>query len=178
MPEPTAFHMSRRTWLRQAAIGGGGCLAGLLTADVTLAGVTQPPQRDVFILTAALYLEHEAIAAYTAGAGSKLLPPAVLAVASAFMSDHQYHRDGIAGVLKTLGVEPPGPQPSYRFGALRSADDILRLALRLEQGAATAYRTLASSVQSKPVLGFAAHVMVDEVRHATVLRDALKLRNY
>lgn len=177
MSNNTGTLMSRRTLLTRAALAGGGCFAGLLVGDGALA-FAQSPQRDVLILNAALYLEHEAIAAYTAGAGSGLLPAPVLAVASAFMSDHQYHRDGIAGVVKQLGVEPPGPRPSYRFGALHSADDILRLALRLELGAATAYRTLASSVQSKAVLGFAAHVMVDEVRHTTVLRNALKLRNY
>lgn len=173
----TGTLMSRRTLLTRAALAGGGCLVGLLGGGRTLA-FGQAPQRDLLILNAALYLEHEAVAAYTTGAGSGLLPAPVLAVASAFMSDHQYHRDGIAGVLKQLGVEPPGPQPAYRFRTLHSADDVLRLALRLEQGAAIAYRTLASSVQSKPILGFAAHVLVDEVRHATVLRHALKLRNY
>lgn len=177
MSNRTGTQMSRRTLLRRAALASGGCFAALLFGDSGRA-FAQSPQRDLLILNAALYLEHEAIAAYTAGAGSGLLPAPVLAVASAFLSDHQYHRDGIAGVLKQLGVEPPGPQASYRFGALHSADDILRLALRLELGAATAYRTLASSVENKPVLGFAAHVMVDEVRHTTVLRNALTLPNY
>lgn len=164
--------LTRSLWLLGAAASatalGGSATRLLAAAD----------ERDVTILSAALYLEHEAIAAYTAGAGSGLLPPPVLKVAGAFMDDHKYHRDGIAGVLKTLGVTPAGPAAAYHFGTLKTADDILNLALRLEQGAATAYRTLASSVHNKTVLGFAAHVMVDEVRHATVLRDALKLRNY
>ena len=134
--------------------------------------------RDLTILRAALYLEHEAVAAYTAGAASGLLPPDVLKVAAAFMDDHKYHRDGIAGVLSSLGETPVGPNSSYSFGRLADADDVLNLALRLEQGAATAYRTLASSVENKAVLTFAAHVMVDEVRHATVLRNALGLRNH
>lgn len=169
--------ISRRSLLTRGALASGGCLIAMLTGDVRRV-FAQSPTRDLLILEAALYLEHEAIAAYTAGAGSGLLPAPVLAVASAFMSDHQYHRDGIAGVLQQLGVEPPPPRAAYRFGPLHSATDILRLALRLEEGAATAYRTLASSVENKTVLGFAAHVMVDEVRHAAVLRNALNLRNY
>ena len=173
-PERT---MSRRQALKHGALVGGACLSTYLLGDAASA-LAQSPERDLTILNAALYLEHEAISAYGAGAGSGLLSADVLKVAGAFMSDHQYHRDGIAGVIKTLGQMPPEAKQAYRFGRLRDANDILELALRLEQGAATAYRTLASSVQNKTVLNFCANVVVDEVRHATVLRSVLKLRNY
>lgn len=135
-------------------------------------------QTDVRILHAALYLEHEAVAAYEAAAASGLVKGDVLAVAAAFMDDHKYHRDGIAGVLTTLGEHPEPARSRYDFGRLTSADDILGLALRLETGAATAYRTLASSVGNKDVLGFAAHVLCDEVRHVTALRTVMKLPVY
>lgn len=165
---------------RRQALSRGLVCAGAVFSSRLVPGVARAAagDRDLTILNAALYLEHEAIAAYTAGAASGLLPPDVLAVAAAFMDDHKYHRDGIAGVLTSLGQSPAGPRPSYSFGRLNTATDILNLALRLEQGAATAYRTLASSVENKTVLTFAAHVMVDEVRHSTVLRDVLGLRNY
>lgn len=177
MPNVPGSIMSRRTALTRVAL-----CAGATVSSLGLDGIARvfaaTGGRDVAILTAALYLEHEAIAAYEAGAASGLLPPGVLKVAGAFLDDHKYHRDGIAGVLRTLGEAPAGPSPGYRFGRLRDATDILNLALRLEQGAAVAYRTLASSVRSKVVLGFAAHVMVDEVRHVAVLRGALGLRNF
>ncbi len=174
----TSRMVSRREALKQGAVVSGACLSNWLFGGSVTVVAGQSPERDLTILTAALYLEHEAIAAYTAGAGSGLLPADVLAVASAFMDDHQYHRDGIAGVIRSLGQTPADTQPRYRFGRLQSADDILKLALRLEHGAATAYRTLASSVQNKAVLGFAANIMADEVRHATVLRSVLGLRNH
>ena len=173
-PEPP---MSRRQALKHGALVSGGYLSSYLLGGAAPA-FGQSPERDLTILNAALYLEHEAIAAYGAGAGSGLLSADVLKVAAAFMDDHQYHRDGIAGVIRTLGQTPAEAKPGYRFGRLRDASDILKLALRLEQGAATAYRTLASSVQNKTVLNFAAHVLADEVRHATVLRRVLDLRNY
>ena len=140
--------------------------------------VGQSPERDLTILSAALYLEHEAVAAYQAGASSGLLSSDVLQVAAAFMDDHQYHRDGIMSAIQTLGGTPADARESYRFGRLSHADGILRLALRLEQGAVAAYTTLASSIQNKTVLNFSAHVLADEVRHASVLRSVLGLRNY
>lgn len=170
--------MSRRQALTRGAVVGGACLSQWLFGSSTAPVLGQSPERDVTILTAALYLEHEAVAAYELGAASGLLSAEVMTVAAAFLDDHRYHRDGISGVLQSLGLTPSEAEPRYRFGRLEDANDVLKLALRLEDGAATAYRTLASSVQTKAVLGFAAHVLVDEVRHTTVLRDVLGLRNY
>ena len=143
----TSRMVSRREALKQGAVVSGACLSNWLFGGSVTVVAGQSPERDLTILTAALYLEHEAIAAYTAGAGSGLLPADVLAVASAFMDDHQYHRDGIAGVIRSLGQTPADTQPRYRF-------------------------------QNKAVLGFAANIMADEVRHATVLRSVLGLRNH
>ncbi len=170
--------MTRRQALKHGALVSGACLSHWVFGSGVAPVFGQSPERDLTILNAALYLEHEAIAAYEAGAGSGLLSADVLTVAAAFMDDHRYHRDGIAGVLESLGQTPAEAEPGYRFGRLRDANDILKLALRLEDGAAAAYRTLASSIQNKTVLNFAAHVLVDEVRHSTVLRGVLNLRNY
>ncbi len=171
--------MSRREALKRGALlGGAGAAAWLLGGSDSLT-FGQSTERDLLILgAAALYLEHEAIAAYQAGANSGLLPSEVLPVAVAFMKDHQYHRDGLMGAIQTLGGTPAEAKEHYRFGRLREANHVLELALRLEQGAATAYRTLASSIQNKTVHNFWAHVLADEVRHASVLRNALGLRNY
>lgn len=170
--------ISRREALRQGALLSGACVSSWLLGGTEVLTLGQSPERDSTILSAALYLEHEAIAAYQAGADSGLLPSGVLPVAVAFMDDHRYHRDGIIGALRTLGGTPAEERNSYRFGGLSHANDVVKLALRLEHGAATAYTTLASSVQNKTVLNFAAHVLADEVRHATVLRNVLGLRNY
>jgi hypothetical protein len=168
---------TRRKWLRLASTAGAGAVLFLLTGNRKLLHA-ESLEGDLGILTAALYLEHEAVAAYQAGAESKLLSPGVLKVAVSFQDDHKYHRDGISGVLKSLGVEPRGPENHYDFGRLRSEKDILRLARDRENGAVLAYGTLASNILTKAVLNFGANVLVDEVRHRTVLNAALSMPNY
>ena len=110
---------TRRDWLRLACAASTGAAVYLLTGN-SKPLFAQSPQGDIGILTAALYLEQEAIAAYQAGAESKLLSPGILSVAVAFQSDHKYHRDGIGGGLKSLGVEPAGPEKKYNFGHLKN----------------------------------------------------------
>lgn len=170
-------HIQRREWLQLAATASTGAALCLLSGDFhNLAAQTK--EGDLGILTAALYLETEAVQAYQLGAESKLLSPAVLKVAVAFQSDHKYHRDGIAGVLKSLGVEPRGAEKHYDFGRLKSEKDILYLAREREHGAVVAYSTLASNVQNKDVLTFAANVLVDEIRHRTILDTVLGLKTF
>jgi len=167
----------RREWLRLAGTASVGAMVFLLTGNAKRL-CAQSLEGDLGILTAALYLEQEAISAYQAGAESKLLSAGVLTVAVAFQSDHKYHRDGISGVLKSLGVEPKGPEKKYDFGKLHSEKDILRLARDRENGAVLAYGTLASNILTKAVLNFGANVLVDEVRHRTILNAALGIPNY
>ncbi len=168
---------ARREWIRLAGTASAGAIFCLLTGSLKRL-YAQSLEGDEGILTAALYLENEAVAAYQAGAESKLLSPGVLKVAVAFQSDHKYHRDGISGVLQSLGVAPSGPEKKYDFGRLRNETDILHLARDLERGAAQAYATLASNILTKPVLNFGANVLVDEVRHLTILNSVLGVPNY
>jgi Ferritin-like domain len=167
----------RREWLRLAGTASAGAILFLLTGN-TKQLYAQSKEGDLGILSAALYLEQEAVTAYQAGAESKLLSPGVLKAAVAFQSDHKYHRDGISGVLKSLGVDPKGPEKKYDFGSLHSEKDILRLARDRENGAVLAYGTLASNILTKAVLNFGANVLVDEVRHRTILDSVLGLPTY
>jgi len=167
----------RREWLRLAGTASAGAILFLLTGN-TKQLYAQSLEGDLGILSAAHYLEEEAVVAYQAGAESKLLSEGVLKVAVAFQSDHKYHRDGIGGVLKSLGVEPKGPEKKYDFGSLHSEKDVLRLARDRENGAVLAYGTLASNILTKAVLNFGANVLVDEVRHRTILNSALGMPNY
>lgn len=169
--------MFRREWLRLVQTASTGAAIYLLTGDARQLHA-QSKEGDLGILTAALHLEQEAVAAYQAGAESKLLSPDVLKVAVAFQSDHKYHRDGISGVLKSLGVEPAGPEPKYNFGHIRNEKDILLLAREREHGAVMAYGTLASNIMTKAVLNFGANVLVDEVRHRTILDAVLGNKIY
>lgn len=169
---------SRREILRRlAGTASAGVIVYLFTGKLRSV-YGQSVEGDLAILMAALYLEHEAIAAYQAGAESGLLSEGVVKVAVAFQSDHKYHRDGIIGAIRTLGGEPIEAEEKYSFGRLRSEKDILRLARTLEKGAVDAYSTLAANIQNKTVLNFGAQVLADEVRHLTVLNSVLGIPNY
>lgn len=129
---------------------------------------------DAAILAVALGLEHEAIAAYQAGAKSGLLTGGALDMATSFLRDHERHRDDLAVLLARAGGAPVAPKPTYDFGAITSAGDILALAVKLEQGALNAYLTNAGNLEQTHVLDVAAGILADEVRHTTALRLALK----
>ena len=134
---------------------------------------TKEAAPDVAILNVALGLELEAIAAYTAGAQSKLLTGAALTMAGSFLRDHERHRDLLTGWIRRLGGTPVQPKSSYDFGTISSANDIVVLAHTLEQGAADAYLANAGNLVNRNLLDDAAGVLVDEVRHATALKLAL-----
>ena len=162
---------ARRTMLGLAASAGCFLLAGRPANAQSVEG-------DLAILSAALWLEHEGIAAYQAGAESGLLSPGILKVAVAFQSDHKHHRDGIIGAIGLLGGTAIGPDNQYSFGRLRNENDILRLAWSKEKGAVVAYSTLAANIQNRTVLNVGANVLVDEVRHLTVLNSVLGIPNF
>ena len=169
---------SRRAVLKYLAAAAGAGTVGYLLNGRLRPVLGQSVDGDAGILTAALYLEHEAIAAYQAGVESKLLSEAAGKIAVAFQSDHKYHRDGISGAIRTLGGEPIEPEKRYRFGHIQTERDVLRLARRLEKGAVDAYATLAANIQNRDVLNFGAQALTDEVRHLTVLNSVLGFVNY
>src|ERR1700761_2905008 len=78
--------------------------AGLLVANLGMVTMVSPAlaaqtdsdaEPDVNILQGALAIEHEGIAAYRLAAGSGLLTPGTLKVATIFMGHHQQHRDSL-----------------------------------------------------------------------------------
>lgn len=130
---------------------------------------------DLAILNVALGLEHEAIAAYQAGAKSGLLSGATLDMAVSFLRDHDRHRATLVSLITRFGGEPVAPKGNYDFGPISAAPQILALAHKLEQGAADAYLANAGKLENAEILDAAAGVLADEVRHATAFKLALSL---
>jgi rubrerythrin len=128
---------------------------------------------DLAILNVALGLELQAIAAYDAGANSKLLSPDQLKIAVSFQNDHKRHRDALIGWIRRLGGTPVEPKSGYDFGAITSAADIVKLAQKLEEGAEIAYLTNAGNLPNREVLNAAVPILEDEVRHNVVFRQLL-----
>lgn len=150
-----------------------GCADGMTAKASDASG-------DVAILNVALGLEHEAIAAYQIGAESKLLDRSVLDVAVLFQSHHKEHRDALAATIRKLGGTPVETKrmndyaTALNAGAIKDQGDILKLAARLERGAANAYLGVIPSFKDAELAKVAGRLAADETMHWTALAGALK----
>ncbi|MBX9944110.1 MAG: ferritin-like domain-containing protein [Reyranella sp.] len=135
---------------------------------------------DVSILNTALSLENEAISAYQIGAGSGLLQKPVLEIAVLFQTHHKEHRDALIATIRKLGGTPVAAKSdaevaqALNAASLKNQADVLRLAQRLERGAANAYIGVIPSFGDKALAQVSARLAADEVMHWTVLSQALK----
>jgi len=135
---------------------------------------------DVGILNTALALENEAISAYQIGATSGLLQKPVLDVAVMFQSHHKEHRDALIATIRKLGGTPVAARSdaevakALNASALKTQADVLRLAQRLERGAANAYIGVIPSFSDRALAQVSARLATDEAMHWTVLTEALK----
>ena len=135
---------------------------------------------DVGILNTALALENEAISAYQLGAGSGLLQKPVLDIAVLFQSHHKEHRDALIATIRKLGGTPVTARSdaevakALNASALKTQTDVLRLAQRLEKGAANAYIGVIPSFTDRMLAQVSARLAADETMHWTVLSAALQ----
>lgn len=179
-----AFTSSRRRLLGSAkatlSLAGLSLVVGALPGTA-LAGSKSSKKaaaQDIDILNAAIALEHEGIAAYQIAATSGLLQPEVVKLGVTFQGHHKGHRDALVSAVRDLGGEPAGEQSldhyatSIDAASLKNQTDVLRLALRLERGAANAYLGLIPSLGADYHL-IAARMAGDEAFHVAILSQAL-----
>ena len=167
----SAKQISRRQLLQ--AGGVSAATAGALVLGPAIPSAAEKYAGDLAILNVALGLEHQAIAAYDAGAKSKLLSADQLKIAVSFQNDHKRHRDALTGFIRRFGGTPVAPKSSYDFGTITSATDIVKLAQGLEEGAEGAYLANAGKLENREILNAAVPILEDEVRHNTVFRQLL-----
>jgi hypothetical protein len=170
--------IARREWLLSLASAAGLAPAVLGLLDGTVEALPHGEETDAAILSAALALEHQAIAVYEQGTRHGLVPSGLRQYAVEFRGDHIGHRDTQIGVLEERGGRAPDPMAEYHFGPLRSGDDWVRQALLIEVAAQDAYAALISQIRAKDYLLSAAFILVDEIRHMTVWRRVLGLKIY
>jgi len=153
-----------------------GLIAGVPRRSLAMASTMA---RDVDILNVALGLEHEAINAYQLGAQSGLLQKPVLDAAVLFQSHHKGHRDALIATIEKLGGRPVAEKPMAEYAralnaaAIKSQEDILNLAARLELGASNAYLGVIPSFQDVNLAKVAARLAADETMHWTALSGVL-----
>ena len=172
----------RRDFLRVsgATVLSASAVALLAGCEKMAAAQTGSAAGDVGILNTALGLEHEAISAYQVGATSGLLQKPVLDVAVQFQSHHKAHRDALIATIRKLGGTPVAAKSdaevaqALNAAALKNQADVLRLAQRLEKGAANAYVGVIPSFGDKALAQVSARLATDEAMHWIVLSQALK----
>ena len=129
---------------------------------------------DIDTLNVALGLEHEAIAAYQVGAESGLLKPDVLKVAVGFQSDHKQHRDILAKTIGQLGgAAVDDMKHKFPVEKLKNQADVLRFALGLEMGAASAYLSTIPGFENRQLAQAAASILGVEAQRFAILKSAL-----
>jgi hypothetical protein len=168
---------SRRAFMLATARAAGvaGPALAALRGETALA---RSEGTDLEILSAALLLEHHAIALYGHGLKLALFPPGLRAYATEFRGDHQGHRDTQIAIMEERGATAPVPRDDYDFGHAPAGDDFVRLALEIEVAAQRAYTGLISHIRTSDYLLSAAFILIDEVRHMTVWQRVLGLRIY
>lgn len=155
-------------------------LAGCEKMAVAQSGNGASAANDIGILNTALALENEAISAYQLGAQSGLLQKPVLEVAVLFQTHHKEHRDALIATIRKLGGTPVPAKSdaevaqALNAAALKNQTDVLRLAQRLEKGAANAYIGVIPSFGDRNLAQVSARLAADEAMHWTVLTQALK----
>jgi bacterioferritin (cytochrome b1) len=156
-----------------------GVLANETVAQAKSKGGAAAAAGDIDILNVALALEHEAIEAYQIGAESGLLQKPVLDVAVLFQGHHKAHRDALAAAIMQLGGKPVMPETraaymtSLEAAKITGQTDILRLAQRLERGAANAYLGVIPAFGSKDLAQVSAKLASDETAHWALLSQVL-----
>ena len=171
--------LTRREVVAFSGLAGVGALLGAIGFQIGEARAQSAGyagEGDLKILNVALGLEHEAIAAYQAGAESKLLDKAILEVAVLFQGQHKAHRDALAATIKRAGGSPVEPKKmsDYAWPRLASQTDVLFFAAKLEAGAASAYLGALRAIENKEYLTAAASIMGNETQHLALLRQVLR----
>lgn len=172
MAEP-ARPNARREFAASVARAAGVALPVVGLIEGAAPAFARGEETDLAVLSAAIALEHHAIALYLTGLRRGLFPAGLREYAVEFLGDHEGHRDTQIAIAEERGGRALQPLAEYRFGAWRRSEDLLREAARVELAAQDAYAALISQIRTRDYLLSAAFILVDEVRHLTVWRRAL-----
>jgi rubrerythrin len=183
--------MSRRGILFTGAVAGLATAFAVPAASQMAEAATpsksqaQAKKNDITVLNTGLYYEHQAIWAYNFAAGkltNTSVGKAVLAIASANLTDHQAHREILKRAITSLGGTPVKAEASYDLssyikageGNIDSDVNIAKLALALETDAAIAYTFEAAKLKTPALITAGASIGTNEAAHATAIRAAFK----
>lgn len=141
-------------------------------------GMAANEASDAAILNIALGLEYQAIAAYTLGMQSGLLPKPALDLALYNQGHHEAHRDALAATITQLGGKPVAEKAIAEYAAaldakyIQTAEDIIDLALKLELGATNSYLGVIPSFKDPQLAKISGRIATEEASHYIALLGA------
>lgn len=154
-----------------ALLGGNAALAATSPSNI---------KSDIAILNVAVGLEYEGISAYEIALKSGLLNAAHVKAATTFRDDHKQHNDALIGTIRKLGGKPVESKSleeyakALKVDLLKTEEDVLDLAARLELGATNAYLGVITSFKDPALAKIAARLAADEAAHFALLNFDLK----
>jgi hypothetical protein len=169
---------SRRDFMLRVARAAGVAPLALAVLEGRAQAVPRGEGTDLEILSAAVALEHHAIALYDFGLRESLFPQELRAYAVEFRGDHQGHRDTQVAIAYERGGRAPEPLRDYDLGRPAPGPAFVEQALEIERAAQRAYSALVSHIATRDYLLSAAFILIDEVRHITVWRKVLGIKIY
>lgn len=170
---------TRRKLLQGAGITWVGGSAALLAAcgnrDAVGADVGGEGGRptDVDLLNGALDLEHMAVAAYSAGA--RQLEGDALEILRTFSGHEREHVDGLTAAIRGMGGVPNRARAEYPEVVLEKDEEVLRLAVTLEETAVAAFIDLLPRLSTGPLRATLSSIIACEAEHLSALRLRLGL---
>ena len=169
--------MSSESISRRNLIVTGGLAVASVATPVLAWSQGAPPEDvpDEAILIAALAMEEQTIRTYERICDLQILRPDDQTFAKKITRNHEAHADSLRKWLREFG-SLPSPSESQSIPQVRSANDALRLLVEAETTAMDTYLTHAASLYYPEVLADAVRILVDEVKHHTVLSAQLAAR--
>jgi rubrerythrin len=172
---------SRRLFMGAGATTSSAGALALLGGNQALAAVSPTDTKsDLAILNVAVGLEYEGINAYEIALRSGLLNSQHVKAATKFQDDHKAHNDALIGTIRKLGGRPVEAKSIEEYAKelkvdlLKTEDDVLDLAARLELGAANAYLGVLTAFKDPQLGKIAARLAADEAANFALLKFDLK----
>lgn len=136
--------------------------------------------KEIDRLNHAIELENVAVLAYDLGAQSGMLNETAIKTAQTFKKHHQEHIGKLREALDALGGKVQSHtkdelMKQIPIDSLKSQEDVLHFAIKLEKIATVAYLTAVGDFEDTKLAQAAASIMGDEAMHWAALRNALGL---
>lgn len=177
MSDPSNIERPSRRRMLAGTTGlvlSAGAVALLANESTAQTMMTVAPG-DVAILNVAVGLEYEGIYAYGLALKSGLLKANAVKAATKFQDDHKRHNDILIGTIRDFGGEPVKEKAeaeyarALKFDQMKSQEDVLDLAARLELGATNAYLGVIPSFKDAQLAKVAGRLAADEASHWALL---------